>query len=204
MTTIHKVKSAAQAFERYQAFLNGGQLVQAKWHDTASDGRQLACGLGVLGDDVLSPQDCPAQVMPRWLAQTFPWLFDNQEPADAFAWGLNFYAELKRLNGVVPFSVVHDWQANVVQPMGIEWAERRGKDKALIESVQKLHTRALAGDTAPKAEWADTLRPALRQVYANANANANANADANANANANADTRIDTRVYDRRAVHRAG
>jgi hypothetical protein len=187
-------QTAAEAFDRYEMFLHEGRLVQASWHAEDNDGRELACGLGVLGPDMGSPSQCPAAVMPRWLAQMVPWLFDNQTPENAFAWGERFYAELKRLDGQVPFSVVYDWQANVVQPLGLEWAEERG-DKALIEAVQALHARALAGDTASVEEWKATLRPALRQVYAYANAYAYTYADADADADAYAYTNADAYAY---------
>ena len=43
--------TAAEYADRYlKAFATGG-LVQASWH-TEKDGRQLACALGVLGDEV--------------------------------------------------------------------------------------------------------------------------------------------------------
>ena len=101
-TTMTNAQTASDAFDRYKLFYDDGRLIQKNWH-VEQDGRQLACGLGVLGEDINSPSKCPAQIMPRWLAQLVTWLFDNQEPDDAFNWGLKFYAELKRLNGQVPF-----------------------------------------------------------------------------------------------------
>jgi hypothetical protein len=178
--------TADLAFTRYeQAFLSDA-LIQGSWH-TERDGRQLACGLGVLGPDVNSPGDCPATVMPRWLAQMVPYFFDRQTAADAKSWGLKFYAELKRLNGNVPFSVIHDWQAHVVAPMAIEVATKRARPTDVHDAVKAIHERALAGDLAPKDEWVATLRSAYAYAYAYADANANAYADADAYAYAYAD-----------------
>ncbi|MGY2734925.1 hypothetical protein [Sphingomonas sp. UYP23] len=179
MTDI--AQTAAGYFERYQAALATGALKQGVWN-SEQDGRHVACALGVLGDKVSSASQCPATVMPRWLAQMVPWLFDNQAEDKALAWGLDFAAELKRLNGGVPFSVVYDWQGNVACQMGIDAAEKRGRDTASHVALQDLHRRALKGDIAPADEW----RPILRDAYANAYADANAYAYANANANANA------------------
>jgi hypothetical protein len=162
------IQTPADAFERYKAFKTDDRLIQGKWISSEDDGRQLACGLGVLG--VTSAAQCPAQIMPRWLAQMVPYFFDNQKSDDAFGWGERVYAELARINGNVPFSVVHDWQANVVGPLAIETAKKRKRDVKPHEDKIALHQRALAGDVANKEEWVETLRPAYADAYAYANA----------------------------------
>jgi hypothetical protein len=203
--------TADLAFDRYSAFYERDALVQSSWHSRDADGRELACGLGALDPEINSAADCPSSVMPRWLAQMVPWFFDNQPFDDAKGWGLAFYAELKRLKGAVPFSVVHDWQATIVGPMNVEICEAPGWDAALPLAVQRLHERALAGDLAPRDEWFAALKPSLQQAYrkryadayayanayadAHANANAYAYADAHANANAYADAHANAYAY---------
>ena len=188
-------QTAAEYEARYKNAFEHGGLTQASWH-TERDGRQLACALGVLGDEVKSPSDCPAQIMPRWLAQMVPNFFDGQKQDDAFAWGLKFTAALARIDGKVPFSVIHDWHANAVCPLGIEVAELRNRDTAPHKALQALHLRALGGEKITAGEW----NPALKTAYANVNAyayadaytyayawvDAYANTYANANAYANA------------------
>ena len=168
------VQTASEALARYQDFLARDALVQKSWH-TEKDGRQLACALGVLGDNLKGVRDCPAQVMPRWLAQHVVWFFDGQAIDDAKDWGARFYAELARVNGNVPFSVVHmaRKQANFVCPLAIEIAEKRTRDTAPHAAAQELHKRALAGDLAGKEEWVAKLR--LAYAYAAAYADAYAN-----------------------------
>ena len=122
---MQTAQTAEQAFDLYRDYLARDALVQSSWH-AELDGRQLACGLGVLGPDINSPGDCPATVMPRWLAQMVPWFFDNQNFDDAKSWGMRFYGELARLNGDVPFVVVHDWHAHFVTPLGLKWRKIRG------------------------------------------------------------------------------
>jgi hypothetical protein len=187
--------TASEAFERYRAAYKSGLLIQGKWRDTAADGRFLACGLGVLGDEIKSTGDCPAQVMPQWLARMVPWFFDNQEANDAKLWGFEFYGELKRLNGRVPFSVVHDWHATSTTPLVILVAEKSKHDTAPHVALQAMHKRALTGDLATKYEWAETLKSAYARadVYFDADADANvyvevdaANAKDKSNTNANA------------------
>ena len=189
------VTSAADALARYEDFHSTGRLSQGLFHGSDDDGREIACALGVLGDDVDGPKKCPAAVMPRWLAQMVPGFFDRQKKDDAFDWGKRFYAALARCGGNVPFSVIHDWHANAVTVLGIEAAEKRGRDTAPHVALQTLHQRALAGETIRADEW----RPVLKNAYAYADADADANADANAYANAyayaNADAYANAYAY---------
>lgn len=165
--------------DRYLAAFETGGLTQGHFH-TERDGRHLACALGVIGDDVDDPSKCPAQIMPRWLAQMVPAFFDKQTEGAAFSWGVDFTAQLARLNGNVPFSVVHDWHANVVCTVGIEWAEKAKRDVSPHKALQDMHLRALAGDKVSADEW----RPVLKTAYAYAYADADAYADAYAYADA--------------------
>ncbi|MBB4642339.1 hypothetical protein [Rhizorhapis suberifaciens] len=192
--------TTAEALARYEAAFNEERLIQQQWH-TELDGRQLACALGVLGDVVDGPAQCPAAIMPRWLAQMVPGFFDRQKFDDAKDWGLRFYKALDRIGGNVPFSVIHDWHANTVCQLGIEASEIRKRDTAPHKALQALHQRALAGEKTGADEW----RPVLKSADADANANAYAYADAyayayayadaDANANANAYAYADAYAY---------
>ena len=86
--------TAAQAFELYAEARAADRLTQNAWHRTESDGRQLACGLGVLGPNINGPRDCPASVMPQWLAQMVPWFFDRMAFADGLLLQLGAQIEL--------------------------------------------------------------------------------------------------------------
>jgi len=169
--------NAHEAFERYAYAYEHDALIQSSWHSEV-DGRQLACALGVLGPEVKGPEDCPAAVMPRWLARMTPWMFDHQEAADAKAWGLAFYAELKRLDGKAPFSVIHDWHATAVGPLAIETAEKRNRKPELHRALMDTHAKAAAGQKFTADEWRPVLTAAFFDVYANAYANAGAAAGA--------------------------
>jgi len=162
------------------AFVNGG-LTQGSFH-TERDGRQLACALGVIGPEIDEPEDCPASIMPGWLAQMVPAFFDNQRQEDAFTWGKGFTAELARLDGNVPFSVVHDWHANAVCVLGIRAAALRKRDTEPHIALQALHFRALAGEKISEEEWRPVLRNTNAYAYAYANAYAYAYAYACADA----------------------
>lgn len=178
--------TAEEAFARYESAFNEEKLTQGNWH-VERDGRQLACALGVIGDEVDGPKKCPASIMPRWLAQMVPWFFDRMEFADARQWGLEFYAELKRLDGKVPFEVVYRWHAEYVTVLAIEVSEQRQRNPEPHRKLQALHARALTGDRAPVEGWRSILRDAYAYAYADAYAYAYADADADAYADAYAD-----------------
>ena len=196
------VADAREAYERYLFALEHGLLVQSDWH-TEQDGRKLACMLGVLGQGVASSDDCPAQVMPRWLARMVPGIFDGLGFEDAKAWGLKFYAELARLNGQVPFSVIYDWQASCVLQFWKESLQKRrfspevaAELVADVDALIALHQKHLAGGAAPKADWHEALRKVYcRLRYAAAYAYADAYADAAAYAYADADADADAAAY---------
>ena len=202
--TMKNATNAAEAYMQYEALLNTDSLVQSSWHSQAQDGRQLACALGALGEDVSSSRDCPAQIMPRWLAQMVPWFFDNQEFEDAKTWGLALYAELKRLDGQVPFSVVRDWQANVVGPLAVKTAEDQKRDTTSHQALVAMQKAAAGGQNFTADEWRPVLKAAFLDIYrfryrtyadADAYAYAYAYADANAYADAYAYADADAYAY---------
>jgi hypothetical protein len=53
------------------------------WRRTAEEGgRELVCALAAFGPDINSPGDCPADLMPPWLAEMVPVLDDGIAEAD--------------------------------------------------------------------------------------------------------------------------
>jgi len=188
-------QTGAEALDRYRSALDDGRLIQSRWHCTDDDGRDLACALGVIGAQVGSPKDCPAQIMPRWLAKMVPWFFDNQSKDEAFAWGLRFYEQIARLSGNIPFSVIHDWQANVVGPLAIDLATKRKRDVEAHRKLQTMQQEALAGNKFSADEWRPVLKAAFKDAYAYADADAYTYADAYADASANANADAYTYAY---------
>jgi hypothetical protein len=161
--------SAADAFERFERAKNDDLLVRGVHHKEAA-GQRFCDILGALGDEIRSPSDCPEQIMPLWLAHAAFRLFALQSLDNAKAWGSQFYAELKRLNGTVPFSVVYDWHANVVAPFVIRISQRPEPNPwsnlAPPTAMQALHTRALGGDTVGADEWHRVLYDAYLHIFA--------------------------------------
>lgn len=169
--------TAEEALLHYRAAMDNDLLIQSAWHKE-QDGRHLACGLGVLGPDVYSTEDCPAQIMPRWLAQMVPWMFSKQPFEDAKAWGLKFYSAVARLKGNIPFSVVYDWRAHYGMELRIEAAKKRKHDPAPHLELQDHFRRALIGNRAAPDVWKEKLK----KSYAYADVPADGYVDAYADA----------------------
>jgi hypothetical protein len=81
------------ASQRILAHLDEGRLVQRLWHDE-DGGRERACVLGAIAPNIVSHTDCPASVMPRWMAPLTVYLFDGQSKADAMTWAGRFGTQM--------------------------------------------------------------------------------------------------------------
>jgi hypothetical protein len=91
METIDNVTASRRILEH----LREGRLVQGAFHDEKA-GRALACVLGAISHDIGSSADCPAAVMPEWLAGLTVRLFDAPIESDALAWAGRFGAQMAR------------------------------------------------------------------------------------------------------------
>ncbi len=187
--------TAAEALDRYEVYRAADALIQKSWHACSEDGSALACALSVIDPDMNFARQCPAQIMPRWLALLVPWLFDNQAKADALDWGSRFYRELARLDGRVPFSVVHDWQGNVIGSLAVEMSTKRGSKVEAHEALRAMHAEALAGKSFTADEWRPVLKAAFIDADAFSSANANDLAFASALASANASASANAYAY---------
>ncbi|MGE3582870.1 MAG: hypothetical protein AB7J28_15820 [Hyphomonadaceae bacterium] len=74
-----------EASARILAHLHEGRLVQRAWHGRDGE-KQLACMIGALDPSINRASQCPASVMPQWLASLTVTLFEGQEKSDALAW----------------------------------------------------------------------------------------------------------------------
>jgi hypothetical protein len=59
-----------------------GRIIQHDWRRGGEGGRELVCALAAFGPDINSAEDCPADLMPRWLAELVPTLDDGIGTAD--------------------------------------------------------------------------------------------------------------------------
>ena len=67
----------AEASANILAFAAEGRLTQGQWHGRGDDGREIACLLGAIHPSVTSAAECNGDLMPLWLAELTPVLFDG-------------------------------------------------------------------------------------------------------------------------------
>ncbi|MFJ9445659.1 SpcZ [Kitasatospora sp. NPDC101235] len=113
-----------------------------------------------------APDEGPA--MPSWLAQVSEVLFDGMDADVARTWARRVHQELERLNGRVPFSVVHDWYCSAVGPILTEASARRGGSDAPHEAALALRARALSGGRIDEGTWRTALEPEMRELFRHA------------------------------------
>lgn len=70
LTVTERVNVAAKAHEE-------GRIIQGTWRKRNGGGRELVCALAAFGPDINSASDCPADLMPPWLAELVPTLDDG-------------------------------------------------------------------------------------------------------------------------------
>lgn len=78
-TTTQPPLDMAARIGRLDLFRAEGRLLRHKWTGTDAQGRETACLLAALSPEVAKSEragDCPAEVMPAWLAHMTQWIDD--------------------------------------------------------------------------------------------------------------------------------
>ena len=110
-----EITNPKQAGERLLQFAREGRLVQGVWHDE-EDGREVACLLGAAAG-IEEADQCPASLMPAWVAWALPGLWDGQTPAHAQTFARRWGEAMVRPEWTrIDWSTVHgEWLAFVLQ-----------------------------------------------------------------------------------------
>jgi hypothetical protein len=112
-----------------------GRIIQGRFHDTAADGRALACALGALGEDIGSRSAaCRAGLMPGWLAEAFVKI--NDSTSDAARPG--FLARLPAVMRMVGTLTDDDWTA-----LGAQYTEIRAEADAKCDAIRDAYAEAV-------------------------------------------------------------
>lgn len=79
-----------------ESYWEKGRIIQRAWRGVDNRGRNTVCALAAFGRDINDPNDCPADLMPDWLARYVPSLDDGIAEADVpmFAGGIIARAKL--------------------------------------------------------------------------------------------------------------
>ena len=145
------------AGERLLAFARESRLVQGTWH-SGEDGREIACLLGAAAgiDDA---DQCPASVMPAWVAHALPGLFDGQTKAHAMTFARRWGEAMIR-----PEWQRIDWDA--VRTEWLAFVVRQAKDAADAAAIAASSAAAAAAIAAGYAIYAAATADAYAYAYA--------------------------------------
>ncbi len=137
-----------QRIENLNRHIEGGTLVRNRW----GDGRDRACLLAAMSPECAeseSAMDCPASVMPKWLAELTPWMDDNGSE-EAWPQMVRRYAAL-----AARWHVLSDGQWSrlefVAKKIAVESCLEH--NEGACAPVIDLLDRAIAGDIPSDEEW---------------------------------------------------
>ena len=137
-----------QRIENLNRHIEGGTLVRNSW----GDGRDRACLLAAMSPECAeseSAMDCPASVMPKWLAELTPWM-DDDGSEEAWPHMVRRYAAL-----AARWHVLSDGQWSrlefVAKKIAVESC--REHNEGACAPVIALLDRAIAGDIPRDEEW---------------------------------------------------
>ena len=84
------ILSREQRIDLAETALREGRISQGFWRGNGDDGREMVCALAAFGPDINGSGDCPADLMPHWLASLVPAIDDGIKLDDVpwFAGGL--------------------------------------------------------------------------------------------------------------------
>lgn len=130
-----------------EAHVAGRTLLQQFWRKQDADDRECACLLGAFGPDINDPANCPAELMPEWLARLLPLVNDGLPAVFYYDFAADFVGS------------AHHW-ANL---SGSEWASIH---KALVTEIT-WYANAMVeeGDQEAGRVFRDNL-PARRRLDA--------------------------------------
>jgi hypothetical protein len=105
------------------------------------------------------------QSTPAWLKQVVELIVDRSDDAFRRTWTEQLRETLARLDGAVPFRLIHDWHTNSISSLVIDSCAQRGLSVHEHEEVRELHRHAWHGHSVSEEAWRDTLEPALHALY---------------------------------------
>ena len=154
------------ASERILQHLREQRLVQGEWHSQDAQGRELACVLGAISPEIVSATECPASVMPQWLALIVVGMFDGQGKDDAAAWAGRFGEQMSRWH--VLDGAAWDRVRAAFCAACVEDADKSAADASAAARADAAFARAAAADAADAAAAAAAVASAAAAAAANA------------------------------------
>ena len=148
-----------QHFRRARA---SGALHQAVWHHPDGGG----CLLAVLSPTASHSGEVPDTLMPDWLAQIIPPLFDGLPAAACLDWGEALIITLSSFEGrPIPRRILHHWMLHGLLPVLKLSCELRHGYPEQVQRLMDLHRDALAARLHDHETWLSGLEGALQAAF---------------------------------------
>ena len=139
LTAQERIELAAKAHTE-------GRIIQGAWRRGGDSGRELVCALAAFGPDINSANDCPADLMPEWLAHLVPTLDDGVAAKDV-PW---FSGEL--------IARAHRWSALDADAWG------RVQRAFLVATIRQALEAAERVQPSPRPAYWDQVQDACGQM----------------------------------------
>ena len=161
-----------EAVQNLRKAIREESLIQGEW-SSEDHGRHLGCLLHQLGNglDIRNHKDCPASVMPEWMAEFVPGAFDGVSADAVYTVAEDFAATLESTTNWTPErweKLRVDFLCGLID-MAVEAAEPVSKDLQVWSAVAeacKLVQDALRGNGDIKAAWAAARAAAWAAAWA--------------------------------------
>uniref|UniRef100_UPI002620A265 hypothetical protein n=1 Tax=Novosphingobium sp. TaxID=1874826 RepID=UPI002620A265 len=159
-----------------------GAIIQGKWRMNAASGRELVCALAAFGPDINASGDCPADLMPLWLAALVPAIDDGIAPhrvawfsgeliERAARWHVLDAAAWSRINtgflvATVEQAMAHATKAHQGQPAPDYWPKVTAACEQVCAALKSGRGLAEAAAAAEAAEAAARAAEAAARAAA--------------------------------------
>lgn len=148
--------------QRFRQARADGSLRQGTWRH--SDGS--CCLLALLYPSARHSGEVVSAMLPDWLVQIIPPLFDGLSATACLDWGEALIIELSRFEGqALPRGILHDWMMNGLLPVLKESCELRHGHPEQIQALMGLHRDALAHIRHDYSTWFSSLEVGLHAAF---------------------------------------
>ena len=139
-----------------QTLIEENRIIRGKWRGHDAQGRETACLLAAMSPAVVDDaSQCPADVMPAWLAHLTPWI-DDAGTVEHWPKVVRAYADVAARWHVLDAAAWHrlNYGCRVITLREAATHTTDAAALAACATVIALCERVIAGDEPTESEWA--------------------------------------------------
>ena len=139
-----------------QTLIEENRIIRSEWRGYDAQGRETACLLAAMSPAVVDDaSQCPADVMPPWLAHLTPWI-DDAGTVEHWPKVVRAYADVAARWHVLDAAAWHrlDYECRVITLREAATHTTDAAALAACATVIALCERVIAGDEPTESEWA--------------------------------------------------